>query len=328
MARGLKSVRRISPARLRSLVTPALITLVLAGSIAVIAYVQSTVKRIEEELPLRVMEEKRGMERVARHFYELLAAIDAAKAHPTEGNVANIRDHLNTVSGDLEALRERYTFDTLIGASALHAVMSPAVDDAQIWLTEGFGALEPTSPILLDLVGTRVRETMSKVYDKTTEADRIAYEILEQQSESLSQLRSRLVILLGVVLAFAASVVWLAVRQQRTARDRTAAEEAQRRAQTRLHEALESTSEGFAFFDPAGQLVIANSRYGEFFLRGIREAVTPGASFEAILRAAVASGMIELGDRDPEGWLALQLAHSASRAARSLWSMQTGTGCR
>ncbi len=121
---------RLAPARLRSLLTPFLIALALAGSIGVIAYVQSAVKRIEEELPLRVMEEKRGMERVARHFYELLAAIEAAEAHPTEGNVANIRDHLDTVTGDLEELRERYTFDTLIGASALHAVMSPAVDDA------------------------------------------------------------------------------------------------------------------------------------------------------------------------------------------------------
>ncbi len=171
-------VRRSSIGRLM------LVALLLAASVGVIGYVYLAIKQIEEELPLRVMEEKRDMERAARNLYQFLAATEAAQAHPTEGNVENIRNHLASVEHDLETLRSRYTFDTLIGASALHALINPAVVDARIWLTEGFGALTPTSPILLDLVGTRVRDTMSKVFDKTTEADRVAYEIWRSRRRS------------------------------------------------------------------------------------------------------------------------------------------------
>jgi len=295
--------------RLRSIWTPILIGLVLVCAIGVVAYVQVAVKQIEEELPLRVMEEKRDMERVARNFYEFLTATEAAQAHPTEGNVSNIRDHMNAIERDLETLRTRYTFDTLIGASALHAAISPTVDDARIWLTDGFGALKPTSPILLDLVVTRVRDTMSKIYDKTTEADRIAYDILEQQSIELTLLRNRLILVLTAVVALTGGVIWLAARQQRAAAQRAAAEEAERRAQTRLQEALESTSEGFAFFDANERLVIGNSRYRDIFLKGVRELIDPGVSFSTILDAIIERDLVVGAADDPKRWVAWRLGH-------------------
>ena len=293
--------------RARSLRTVVLIGLVLAVAIGVIGYVQIAVKRLEEGLPLRVMAEKRDMERVARNYYELLAATQAARAHPTEGNVAAILDHLHTVESDLEALRTRYTFDTLIGASALHATISPAVDDARIWLTEGFGALEPTSPILLDLVLTRIQETMSSVYDKTTEADRIAFEIMEGQSADLGQLRDRLVVVLAAFVLLAAGIVWLTIRQQRVTQQRAEAEAAERRAQARLRDALESTSEGFAFFDADEKLVIANSRYRDIFMRDVRDLVDTGMQVESLYRTALERRMIAPDGRDPDQWLTWRL---------------------
>lgn len=289
--------------RLRAVRAPLLIGLILAVAIGVIGYVQFAVKRLEDGLPLRVMAEKRDMERVARNYYELLAVTQAAKVHPTEGNVGAIIDHLDAVDSDLKELRTRYTFDTLIGASALHATISPTVDDARIWLTEGFGRLDPTSPILLDLVLTRIRDTMNKVYDKTTEADRIAFEILEVQSTDLGRLRSRLVLVLVAIVVLAVSIVWLAVRQQRISRQRTLAEAAERRAEARLQDALESTSEGFAFFDAEERLVISNSRYRDYFLRAIRDKVSPGTLIETILRAVIETGMVKDAAENAEAWL-------------------------
>lgn len=286
---------------MRSFRAPILIGLVLAIVVGVVGYVQIAVKRLEEGLPLRVMAEKRDMERVARNFYELLAATQAAQALPTETNVGAILDQLGTVESDLKTLRTRYTFDTLIGASALHATISPTVDDARIWLTDGFGTLEPTSPILLNLVLTRVRETMSQVFDKTTEADRIASEILTEQSADLTRLQSRLILVMAAVILLAGALIWLAVRQERVTRKRAEAEAAEREAQSRLQDALESTSEGFAFFDAAEYLVIANSRYRDFFLRDVRAAVIPGTPMETILKAVVESDVVAASD--PAGWL-------------------------
>jgi len=75
----------------------------------------------------------------------------------------------------------------------------------------------------------------------------------------------------------------------------------------RLIDAIESISEGFAFFDAGERLVIANSRYRDVFLRGVRDLIVPGATFETIVRAAVERGLILDRDHDPEAWLALRL---------------------
>jgi class 3 adenylate cyclase len=294
--------------RLSLVGAPVLIALLLITAIGVISYVQIAVKRIEGELPLRVMEEKRDMERTARNLYQFLTATEAAQTHPTEGNVANIRNHLATVERDLETLRTRYTFDTLIGASALHALINPTIVDARTWLSEGFGTLEPTSPILLGLVGTRLRETMSKVFDKTTEADRMAHEILARQSAELSRMRSRLVLVLGAVMALAGGIVWLALRQQKAARARLAAEEARQRAQTRLHDAIESISEAFSLYDPEDRLVICNEKYRTLLYPGIAEEIVPGVSFEAIVRRAAERGNIVDAEDRTEAWLAERIA--------------------
>jgi len=289
---------------LSSIGAPLLIAALLLTAVGVIAYVQIAVKRVEGELPLRVMEEKRDMEQTARNLYQLLTATEAAEAHPTEGNVANIRNHLETIERDLETLRTRYTFDTLIGASALHALINPTIVDARIWLSEGFGALEPTSPILLGLVGTRLRDTMSKVFDKTTEADRIAHEILARQSAELGQLRSRLILVLGAVVALACGIIWLAIRQRKARHASAAAEAARQRAQSRLQDAIESISEAFSLYDPDDRLIICNEKYSRLLYPDIADEIVLGMSFESIVRRAAERGNIVDAEDRTEEWLA------------------------
>ncbi len=114
-------------------------------------------------------------------------------------------------------------------------------------------------------------------------------------------------LVLGAVVALAGAIVWLAARQQKAARARQLAEEARQSAQSRLQDALESTSEGFAFFDAAETLMIANSRYRDFFLRGVREVVASGVSLEVILRAVIDRGLVVGASEDPERWLAWRL---------------------
>jgi len=75
----------------------------------------------------------------------------------------------------------------------------------------------------------------------------------------------------------------------------------------RLIDAVESISEGFAFFDPEERLVIANSRYRDVFLRDVRDLIVPGATFEAIVRAALACGLIVNTTQDPDEWLAWRI---------------------
>lgn len=301
-----------------------LIIAVVCACLAVIAYVQVTVRQVEEELPLRVMGEKRAMETVARNFYEFLAVTEAARIHPTAGNLDSIREHLRVVTNDLQTMRQRYAFDTLIGASALHAVIEPAVEDIELWLDKGFGDLRPTSPVVLQLVSTRARETLSRIFDKTTEADRLAHEILLRQTNTLRQLRSQLIVPLAALGILAAGIIWLAIRQQRALKLQSEAEAATQRAQAQLRAAIDNISEGFALYDSNDALVVSNGRFRELFDGEDASIVKPGTKFETILRHAAERGLIADAQDNLETWLADRIRRHRNPAQSQVQRYSSG----
>jgi PAS domain S-box-containing protein len=93
-------------------------------------------------------------------------------------------------------------------------------------------------------------------------------------------------------------------REEELAAARDKATEAQRR----LVDAIESISEGFSLYDADDKLVIYNRRYRDMHGAGSIDVVTHGASFEAILRNAAASGEILEAVGRVEVWVAERLA--------------------
>ncbi|UTG95148.1 PAS-domain containing protein (plasmid) [Sinorhizobium meliloti] len=79
-------------------------------------------------------------------------------------------------------------------------------------------------------------------------------------------------------------------------------------ARQRLIDAIESISEGFAFYDSEDRLLVCNNRYREILYPGLDDAVVSGTHFEAIIRAAAERGLIEdaIGRAEQE-WLAERL---------------------
>ena len=78
-------------------------------------------------------------------------------------------------------------------------------------------------------------------------------------------------------------------------------------ARQHLIDAIESISEGFAFYDPDDRLLVCNSRYREILYPGMDDTVVPGARFEAIISAAVERGLIEDAIGREEEWIAERL---------------------
>ncbi len=76
---------------------------------------------------------------------------------------------------------------------------------------------------------------------------------------------------------------------------------------TRLTDAIESVSEGFALYDRDDRLVISNSKYRELLYGGRDHPLTPGTKFEEIVRNAAETGLIEDAGADLEGWLATRI---------------------
>ncbi len=76
----------------------------------------------------------------------------------------------------------------------------------------------------------------------------------------------------------------------------------------RLAGAIESISEGFSLYDAEDRLVVCNSTYKKLLYSGMEDTVTPGKSFEAIIRAAAARGMVRDAEGRVEEWVAERMA--------------------
>lgn len=73
-----------------------------------------------------------------------------------------------------------------------------------------------------------------------------------------------------------------------------------------LDDALDALPDGFALYDADDRLVVCNRRYREIYSESA-PAMTPGASFESILRYGLARGQYPQVGSDPQGWLAERL---------------------
>lgn len=106
------------------------------------------------------------------------------------------------------------------------------------------------------------------------------------------------------------------------------AEEARRRSERRLVEAIESISEGFACYDADDLLVICNSCYRDILYGGQETELAPGMSFESIVRRAAERGFVKDAEGRIEEWISERLArHRApgepqiQRRANGRWIM-------
>ena len=80
-----------------------------------------------------------------------------------------------------------------------------------------------------------------------------------------------------------------------------------KRAEQRLQDAIETISDGFAFYDSDERLVLANSRY--VTNEKMCPAIFPGARFETIIRHDVELGLIPTSKGREEQWIAERLEH-------------------
>ena len=115
----------------------------------------------------------------------------------------------------------------------------------------------------------------------------------------------------------------LAERERLTA-ERERAEAAVRYMQSRLTDAVESISQGFALFDTADRLVLCNKRYGEMLHPGNGDTIVPGMTFEEIVRSAAESGRILGAIGRVDEWVVERLKRHRAPGAPIIQQRQDG----
>ena len=79
-------------------------------------------------------------------------------------------------------------------------------------------------------------------------------------------------------------------------------------ARRRLVDAIENSSEGFAFYDPDDRLVLCNTRYKELLYPNTDINIEPGMAFETIIRGAAENGHIVDAEGRIDEWITERLA--------------------
>jgi class 3 adenylate cyclase/HAMP domain-containing protein len=79
-------------------------------------------------------------------------------------------------------------------------------------------------------------------------------------------------------------------------------------ARRRLVDAIENSSEGFAFYDPDDRLVICNTRYQDLLYPDADVDIEPGMAFETIIRSAAENGQIVDAEGRIDEWVAGRVA--------------------
>ena len=95
-------------------------------------------------------------------------------------------------------------------------------------------------------------------------------------------------------------------------------------AHTRLINAIESISQGFALFDADDRLVLCNSSYPDLLYPGMQNQVKVGMTFEEIIRDVVAHDLIHATEDDTEAWIANRLTRHREAAGTEIQYNNSG----
>ena len=282
--------------------------LVIAASAAIFAYLQITVRGIEENLPLTVMEQKVAVDQMVRRLEDLTNALSIARIDPGEQQLERARASLVQAQAAAEGIRTSYNFDNLVGAAAIHQVVNPALMDIANWIDNGVSIHPPTSPLTLRLMETRAEGAMRRARQLGDAADRSALEIVSEEAKKLSRLRSEIIVPLTFIGLLAIGIVVLLLRQARAERRRLDSETLARSAERRLLQAMEAAEDGFALFDADDRFVFCNARYRS--LPGaVPETLVPGTPYEQLLWEVVRRGVVPEAVGREEEWVTWRMQH-------------------
>lgn len=119
------------------------------------------------------------------------------------------------------------------------------------------------------------------------------------RTERLDRIYAEMIIAAIGILVSTGCLVLLLLHEIRLAHR---AQMAEKRALTRLSEAIESFSDGFSLFDKDDRLVLFNRGYREMFAETV-DLLVPGVSFETLVRARVGKGLIPDAIGREEEWI-------------------------
>jgi two-component system cell cycle sensor histidine kinase/response regulator CckA len=212
---------------------------VLAALIAAGIFTNITLRSVEKHLPNMLLEQLHDLAHILENLSEVVSAAELTKAVPSSENFMRLRKKVMATQTSVIEVRDTYVFDNLIQASALHAVVAPAIADLQLWLSEGISGYAPQSDVTIDIVHSRISEVFQKARALNQSSEIAARKVLDEQRNRLDRFLFSVNLLFSIALVITFIMVCLLIRQQVLQRREIEAQTERRRAQEELRESEE-----------------------------------------------------------------------------------------
>ena len=199
----------------RPVTSIALGLLLLIASSSVIIYVQKTLLEIEEALPIKLAAEQRDARVLVNQMERLVRNIEFARESKTIEGFEMVIEQAIEVETYLEVIRENYRFREVLGISAIHAKLNPAIFDIKAWLSEGIYHFTPTSMQTMRLVEIRARQAYNEAEIQLLTVGAIARDVLATQARRINGFRNIMVLTLAALAIVTVGLVILGFRLQR-----------------------------------------------------------------------------------------------------------------
>jgi len=193
----------------------ALVVVLLIGTLGVIVYVQRTLSDIEEALPIRLSRQERDIRLLVDDMDRLVQNIGYARNNLTPGQFDLIVQQTDEIAHYLETIRSNHRFNDLLGISAIHARLNPAIFDIRSWLAVGIYNIGPKSAVVLGMAEHRARYAHREAEALLQEVEKRAIGVLDEQANRISAFRSIMIVTLVALTLMTLGLILLGLRLQR-----------------------------------------------------------------------------------------------------------------
>ncbi len=171
-----------------------------------------TLRSIEKNLPTTLLIELNDLSFVIEDLAEAVTIAEKYNLSMNAEDLKILKDKVHTTHGNIVRVRESYVYDNLVKASALHAVVAPAIADVETWLEEGVSGYEPETKLTAMIMLARIRDAYTNARMVIGKSRINAQMILEKQRHRLDSFVRNVNILFFLFVLISVSMVYLLFR--------------------------------------------------------------------------------------------------------------------
>jgi diguanylate cyclase (GGDEF)-like protein len=191
-----------------------LMLLLVLTTTAVIFYVQKTLLEIEEAIPITLSKQERDIRVLVYEMGRLAQDIEFARANKGLTAFGVVLRQTEAVEQHLGNMGDSFKFNDLLGVSAIHAKISPAVFDIKTWLTDGISNFEPNSSHTLRLAHERTRQAHQESELLLKKVALKALNVLTVQANRIQTFRTIMLVTLAALSLMSIVLIMQALRLQ------------------------------------------------------------------------------------------------------------------